>query len=392
MPWELKKVEDKRRELIEAYQNGTPMTYLCKLHGVSRKTAYKWYNRYLKLGAEEGLQDLSKAPHNPTRKYGEEQISLALDLKLQKRTWGPKKILAMLRREYPNENWPSSTWLYQVFKEHHLVTSRRYRKRVPATHPLGDVNASNDVWMADFKGWFLTKDKTKCEPLTITDGHTRFLIKCEHLWNKSADYVWPIFEEAFREYGLPRRLRTDNGPPFGCIGAGRLTKLSINLIKAGVTPEWINPGHPEENGRHERFHLTLKGAVANPPARTLKEQIGRLKAFREEYNHERPHEAVGLEPPSLHYNASDRRWDGVLRSPEYDTKDMKIRKVCASGCIWIDQEEYYIGQVLWGEYIGLREEEEGLEAYYGPVHLGRIVKGKRLERPKMKPKKIIRRG
>lgn len=392
MPWEFEKVEDKRSELVKAYLNGEPMTYLCKLHHVSRKTGYKWVKRYLERGPAEGLSDLSRAPYEPRRLYGEEQINIALDLKLQKRTWGPKKILAMLRREYPDEKWPSATWLYRVFKDYHLVTPRRFRRRVSATHPLGDVNASNDVWIADFKGWFLTQDKTKCEPLTITDAHSRYLIKCEHLWNKSVDYVWPIFNEAFREYGLPKRLRTDNGPPFGCLGVGRLTKLSINLIKAGVTPEWINPGHPEENGRHERFHLTLKEAVANPPASTLKQQIARLKTFQEEYNTERPHEAVGLAPPSLFYFASEREWDGVLRAPEYDRKTMLVRKVCQSGCIWLKQQEYFIGQTLTGEYVGIKEKTEGLEVYYGPVYLGVIKEGQGFERPRIKRKKIVRRG
>ncbi len=392
MPWEFKKVEDKRKELIEAYINGSSMTELCKIHGVSRKTAYKWLNRCLELG-EEGLKDISKAPHQPVRKFTDVQIDKAIDLKLRKRTWGPKKILARLREDYPEALWPSATWLYEVFKDHHLVTARRYRRRVPATHPLGNVNNSNDVWMADFKGWFQTKDGQRCEPLTITDGHTRYLIVCMHVAKKSADFIWPIFEEAFREYGLPTRLRTDNGPPFGCLGIGRLTSLSIKLIKAGVTPEWINPGHPEENGRHERFHATLKQAIASPPAQSLKEQIAQMKAFQEEYNYERPHEALGQETPGSHYCTSQKQWDGVLRQPEYDTKQMKVRKVCASGCIWINQKEYYAGQVLAGEYLGLKEiEEENFEVYYGPVYLGKLKLGLGIERPKMRLKKIVRRA
>ncbi|HSX12428.1 MAG TPA: helix-turn-helix domain-containing protein, partial [Rhabdochlamydiaceae bacterium] len=226
MPWEFKKVEDKRKELIEAHLDGVSMTELSKRYKISRKTAYKWYNRYLELGAEEGLRDFSKAPHNPNSKFNNQEIDKALDLKIKKPTWGPKKIIAKLETEYPDQEWPSPTWLYEVFKEHHLVTSRRLRRRVPATHPLKDVNASNDVWMADFKGWFLTKNREKCEPLTITDGYSRYLISCRHLLKKSVDYVWPIFAEAFKEYGLPNRVRTDNGPPFGCIGIGRLTQLS----------------------------------------------------------------------------------------------------------------------------------------------------------------------
>jgi putative transposase len=392
MPWEFMKVEDKRRELLEAYINGSSMTELCKIYKVSRKTAYKWFNRCFEKGLDEGLKDLSKAPHHPVRKFTDEQLDRAIDLKLRKRTWGPKKILARLEEDYPEEEWPSPTWLYEVFKDQHLVIPRRFRRRVPATHPLGDVNNSNDVWMADFKGWFLTKDGKRCEPLTMTDGHTRYLLCCTHVAKKSADYIWPIVEEAFRKYGLPRRIRTDNGPPFGCLGIGRLTSLSVKLIKAGVLPEWINPGHPEENGRHERFHATLKQSTANPPAENLKEQIARMKAFQEEYNYERPHEALGQEPPGRHYYASPRQWDGILRQPEYDTKTMKIRKVCQSGCIWVNQKEYYIGKVLMGEYVGMKEVEEEQEIYYGPICLGKLIKDKGIERPKMQLKKIVRRA
>jgi len=158
-------------------------------------------------------------------------------------------------------------------------------------------------------------------------------------------------------------------------------------------PEWINPGHPEENGRHERFHLTLQETVANPPAETLQEQIKRIKAFQEEYNFERPHEALNMNTPASIYSSSSRAWDGKLREPEYDTQLMLVRKVGPNGSIWLKQMEYYLGQTLAGEYVGLQEEDsENLKVYYGPVYLGKLKKGEGLERPKMKRKKIIRRG
>lgn len=391
MAWRLKKVEEQRKALIEAYLKSTlTMTELCEQYGVSRKTAYKWCKRYKSHG-EKGLQDRSKAPHKPNNFYSEDTINAALKLKLKYRKWGPRKVLAKLNINHPRMKWPSATRLYEVFKENNLTTPRRLRSRVPATHPLGQLNRSNDVWIADFKGWFLTLDRNKCEPLTITDGFSRYLIKCKHLFNKSSEYVWDIFAEAFREYGLPDRIRTDNGPPFGSVGIGRLTPLSIKIIKAGVTPEWINPGHPEENGRHERFHLTLKEEVANPPARTLPEQIQRMARFQEEYNHERPHEALEMKAPSVYYCESTRKWDGRLRSPDYDM--MMVRKVGQNGCIWFKQTEFYVSQNLTGEYIGIEEKEGGPEVRYGPVYLGRLKDGcKHVERPKLKPKKIVRRG
>ncbi len=388
MAWRIRKVEEERRELIKEYQEGLPMTLLCKKYRVSRKTGYKWVNRSNRLGLEEGTRDLSKAPYNAKTIYGEGIKREIIDFRMRKRTWGPRKILARLERNYPKVKWPSENWAYKILREENLIEPRRLRKRVAGTHPLEEVNKSNDTWMIDFKGWFLTADKSKCEPLTITDGHTRYLISCEHLPQKSGEYVWPILEQSFYEYGLPKRVRSDNGPPFGSVGVGRLTQLSINLIQAGVTPEWINPGHPEENGRHERMHLTLQQEVANPPARSLKEQIIRLRSFREEYNNERPHEALEMKTPKECYTPGFR-WDGVLRKPEYDTSQMMVRKVGQSGTIWIKQKEYYISQRLTGEYVGLTE---SLKLYYGPVELGTIKIDKGLERPKLKRKWVTRRG
>jgi transposase InsO family protein len=393
MAWRFKKVEEQRRELIEAYlKRNENMTELCERFDVSRKTAYKWCKRYKSLG-EQGLKDQSKAPHNPRHSYSRETIEMALKFKYQKRKWGPKKIIERLRREYPRIDWPSPTRLYEIFKEHNLVQPKRIRSRVPATHPLGELNGCNDVWIVDFKGWFLTQDGNKCEPLTITDGHSRFLIKCQHLPSKTVDSVWPVFMEAFQEFGLPKRIRTDNGTPFGCLGVGRLTKLSVNLIKAGVVPEWINPGHPEENGRHERFHLTLKKAIADPSAKTFSQQIKQMRAFEEEYNFERPHEALNMKTPGECYYKSNNKWDGILRSPLYDTDEMIVRKVGQNGCIWIKQVESYIGQTLAGEYIGMKENEQGeKEVFYGPIYLGKLKAGRnRIEKPVAKRKKVVRR-
>ena len=385
MAWECCKVEEQRSHFIREFMRGQDsVSYLCKKYHISRKTAYKWYNRFLLLEME-GLQDESKAPHDPYRIYPKEQMDLAIDYKRQHRSWGPKKILVKLKEKYPTYKWPSPTRLYEVFRDHHLVTSKRIRGRVPATNPLVDVSACNDTWAVDLKGWFLTGDDRKCEPLTITDCHSRYLIHCMHLHKHTVEYVWPVFESAFREYGLPNRLRSDNGPPFGCVGVGRLTGLSVKLIKAGVTPEWIRPGHPEENGRHERFHLTLQQEVASPPKATLPKQLQALKAFQDEYNLERPHEALGMQTPGSCYRRSSRTWDGVLRSPEYDTEEgTMIRKVCSSGCVWLAQKEYYVGQILAGEYVALRENEAGeTKMYYGPVLLGIFSREKGLVQPKL---------
>jgi len=286
--------------------------------------------------------------------------------------------------------FPSATRLYEIFKEHHLVTARRLKARVPASHPLEMVNESNDTWMADFKGWFLTQNNEKCEPFTLTDGFSRYLIKCHHLENKNVDTVWAIIQDAFHEFGLPNRFRTDNGPPFSSTGAGRLTRLSINLIKAGVMPEWIQPGHPEENGRHERMHLTLKQDTADPPADTLQQQIRRMQRFQREYNFERPHEALQMQTPASVYRISIRRWDGKLRDPEYGAESRFVRKVSSNGCIRFGGD-YFVSQSLTGEYVGLREVEDGFQMYYGPIYLGKLIQGQGLKKPVIQGKNVYAR-
>jgi putative transposase len=384
MAWGCLKVEEQRAKFIKEFMAGDEsITHLCKKYQICRKTAYKWYNRFLLL-EEEGFKDLSRAPHKTPKVYSDEQINLAIEYKSQHLTWGPKKILVKLNEKYPQYNWPSPTRLYEIFKDYHLVTKRRLKDRVPATAPLGDLSACNDTWAIDLKGWFLTGDGRKCEPLTITDCYSRYLIHCMHMHKHNAECVWSVLERAFLEYGLPNRLRSDNGPPFGCVGAGRLTKLSVNLIKAGVIPEWIRPGHPEENGRHERFHLTLKQEAASPPKDTLQKQVQALSEFKYEYNFERPHEALGMQTPASCYQSTTRKWDGILRSPEYDTSKTILRKVCQSGCIWLSQREFYIGQALTGEYVAIQENEEGKrELFFGPVYLGKFDETKGLEKPKI---------
>jgi transposase InsO family protein len=379
-------VENQRLSLVEAYlQNKATMTDLCLHYSISRKTAYKWLERYHQLGVD-GLKDQPKAPHTPHTRFEEAQIDLAIDLKLKHRTWGPKKILAKLIGIYPEIDWPSQTRLYEIFKDHHLVKKRRMKGRVPATSPLVGVSGPNDTWAVDFKGWFLTGNGQKCEPFTLTDCASRYLLRCTHLDRHPVEYVWPLFDEAFREYGLPLRVRSDNGPPFATTGVGRLSLLSIKLIKAGVIPEWIQPGHPEENGRHERFHLTLKQEIASPPKETLNLQIQAMNEFDQEYNFERPHEALGMKTPASCYQKSIRRWSGILKSPEYSSKDIKPRKVCSRGGVSILDVNYYLSENLTGEYVGVKknEVESGyeFEVYFGPVYLGKVVNGA-FERPKI---------
>jgi transposase InsO family protein len=387
--WELKAVEEQRMLLIEQYASGEyTVTELSERFCVSRKTVYKWIERHEK---GEGLNDKSRRPHAPFKHYADDIRKRILDLKLQKLSWGPKKILGKLQRDFPRLEWPSITWVHEYFKKHNLVDPRKFRRRVPATHPLEHANESNVVWALDFMGYIKALNGEKWEPLTITDCYSRYSLKCCHLKDKTGVQVWKACTEVFEEYGLPLRIRTDNGPPFGSVGVGRLTPLSVNLIKTGITPEWINPGHPEENGRHERFHLTLQKAIVRPFAQTAQELTLRAASFQKEYNSERPHESLQMHCPADYYMPSKRHWDGKLKSPEYDTSSCEVRKVGSNGCVWIRQKELYLSCALSGEYIGLREAENGREIFFGPVILGTITPEDMFIQPKLAPKKIVRR-
>ena len=229
----------------------------------------------------------------------------------------------------------------------------------------------------------MTGDGAVCEPLTLSDAHSRYLLRCQAVTATDTDQVWPILEAAFREFGLPQRLRSDNGPPFASTGAGGLSRLAVKVIKAGVVPERIAPGKPQQNGRLERLHLTLLRDAAHPPARTLREQIKRLHQFQRLYNEERPHAALGNDTPAEHYSISPRRFDGVLREPSYDA-DHVVRRVRHNGEIRWQGRTIYVNAALVGEPVGLVETEDGgFTAFYGPIVLGLIARGDdRLRKPK----------
>jgi putative transposase len=229
-------------------------------------------------------------------------------------SWGPRKVKAWLEDRDPERTWPAASTIGTLFDRAGLTRPRKRRRRtVPQSTPLAVCREPNDVWCADFKGWFLTGDGTQVEPFTLSDGHSRFLIRCKAVGRADEPHVWPILAAAFCEYGLPRVLRSDNGPPFASLAVAGLSRLAVKLLKAGVLPERIAPGKPQQNGRHERLHLTLKQETAAPPAPSLAAQIARFERFRHLYN-ERPHEALGQVPPARLYEPSPRAFDGVLRA------------------------------------------------------------------------------
>jgi putative transposase len=377
MTWRVTNVEEQKRLFISAYlEEKFNLSDLCRQFDISRPTAYKWIDRFKKEGWA-GLKELSREPHTSPNKTPDALEEAILKVKYEYSKWGPKKILGYLENNIKNIKWPTSTTIENILKSKGLVKKRKLRKRLAKTaEPLMECNASNEVWSMDFKGWWLTAGNEKYEPFTLTDGFSRFLLCCEKLSFNNTTHVWAILERLFREYGLPLRIRSDNGPPFASLGAGRLSRLAVNLIKAGVTPEWIDPGEPQQNGRHERMHLTLEqeGVDLNL---SLKDQTSKLEEFVQYYNFIRPHESLNQKTPSQIYTVSPRYWNGLLKSPEYGD-EYKIGKVKDCGKMSWKNREIYIGRVLSGEPIGLKLDEEKLQAYYGPIFLG-IVKENTLE-------------
>jgi putative transposase len=298
-------------------------------------------------------------------------------------SWGPVKVRAFLEQRRPQMAWPAASTIGTLFDREGLTVKRRVRRRSPpASAPFAACTAVNDVWCTDFKGWFLTGDGQRCEPLTLSDAHSRYLLRCQALPRSDTDHVWAVLYAAFREYGLPLRLRSDNGPPFASCGAGGLSQLSVKVIKAGVMPERIAPGKPQQNGRLERLHLTLLREIADPPARSLRLQLERLRRFQRLYNDQRPHQALGNAVPAAHYAVSPRRFDGVLREPGY-SDDHAVRRVRHNGEIRWQGSTIYVTAALIGEPVGLIESNDGgWIVSYGPIVLGIIShRGDRLRKP-----------
>lgn len=376
-------VDERMRFMIAVGEEEDLFSAVCRRFGVSRKTGYKWLGRYEEAGVT-GLADRSRAPHRHPREVTAEIAEQCLAVRWAHPTWGPVKVRAWLSRRKPELAWPAPSTIGALFDREGVTVKRRLRRRSPpSTAPFAHCGAPNDVWCIDFKGWFLTGDGRRCEPLTLSDAYSRYLLRCQALARTDTDHVWPVLEAALREFGLPKALRSDNGSPFASTGAGGLSRLSVKLIKAGVVPERIEPAKPQQNGRLERLHLTLLRDTADPPARSLRQQLERLKSFQRLYNEERPHAALGNACPATYYAPSPRCWDGILREPDYGS-DHAVRRVRHNGEIKWRNRVIYISTALVGEPIGLSENADGSwTAFYGPIRLGLIPHGgDRLKKPK----------
>ena len=364
---------EQRFKFVAAYlKHEGSMADLCRSFGVSRKTGYKWLHRYYGEGPG-GLEDRSSRPRSSPQQTPEVVEKAILDLRKTYPRWGPKKLRAVLLVHRPELEIPAASTIGEVLKRHGLVVPRkRRRSELPRTSPFAKYERPNAVWCANFKGDFLA-GSTRCYPLTIIDGYSRFLITCVGLTKTRFLEVKKAFYAAFKQFGLPEVIRTDNGPPFASRGAGGLSKLSAWWIRLGITPERIEPGHPEQNGRQERFHRTLKLHTARPPQTSLRKQQLAFSRFRAEYNEVRPHEALGQKPPAEFFECSSREIPSKRLDPEYDF-DFECFMTNRKGDINWRGWRIHVNSCLDRELVGVTETDGVFEVYYGPVCLGAFEK------------------
>ncbi len=358
MPWKETSVMDQRTKFVSAYLNEGDtrnMTQLCLAYGISRRIGYETMNRYA-LGGFEALAERSRAPHshpNQTEKWIEDLI---VELRLRHPKWGPKKLLKILsntRTDIPLEKWPAISTGGDILKRRGLITARKKRKKTPPyTQPFSQAKDPNDLWCTDHKGWFLTGDGYRCEPLTITDAASRFILEIKAGSSTSIKEAMPVFKKTFREYGLPAAIRSDNGSPFASVAIGGLSSLSAWWIKLGIIPERIKLGCPGENGQHERMHKDLKAETASPPKCSMRAQQTAFDRFRGEYNDLRPHESLDMQTPCSVYTESHREYPSKLPKIVYPSH-FEVRKIKRNGEFKWRGIFVYATQALTGEHIGL---------------------------------------
>lgn len=358
MVWRETGIMDERLRFVGDCLSGEEtMMELCEAYGISRKTGYKWLGRYRAFGPE-GLHDLPRAPLNHGRATALDLVERIVAAKEAHPLWGPKKIVARLRRMAPELVWPSASTVGAILARHGLVrTGRRARLRACGNGPWPQPEAPNAVWTGDHKGWFRTRDGWRCEPLTVMDASSRYLLALEATGSTADVEAWPVFERLFEEHGLPDRFRSDNGPPFASAGVTGLTPLVVRFIKLGITLERIAPGKPQQNGRHERFHLTML-PMAKAPAADRTAQGQDFEAFRRSYNEERPHEALAMDTPAQHYRPSQRAMPRAVPEPEYPA-EAAVRRVRHNGEIRWNGSFIYVSQTLAGEPVAATEAEDG---------------------------------
>jgi transposase InsO family protein len=373
MPWLETVPMQQREQFVAAYQHGGySMTELCARYGISRKTGYKWLARFA-AGGRRGLADQSRAPRTCPHRVSAEVERRLCAARRAHPFWGPAKLLAWLARHHPEIAWPAPSTAGDVLVRHGLVRSRPRRRS--QSHP-GSVppvtTAPNDLWTADFKGQFRTQDRVWCYPLTLADQHTRFLLTCRGLASTHGAGVRPWFERAFRTYGLPVAIRTDNGAPFASTGLHGLSTLNVWWMRLGIAHQRIEPGCPQQNGAHERMHRTLKRETARPPRANARQQQRAFDAFRGEYNTDRPHAYHGGATPASHYAPSPRPYPARLPAQEYPGHFL-VKRISSGGIFRFHDRLLFLSHALTTHHIGLEETDDGIwSIFFNTVLLAKL--------------------
>jgi putative transposase len=360
---------EQRIELISEWKDGESIVSLAERYGVSRKTAYKWIERHASEGAA-GLQDRSRAPHSSPQQLSEEMVAEIIAAR-RRWGWGPRKLIVKLAQAAPDRKVPAASTIAELLRSKGLSHPRRRRVRTPLYGPpIAAVEQANQTWCADFKGWFLTGDGTRCDPLTITDAHSRYLLCCQIAAKTDRVHVEALFDQAFREYGMPGVIHTDNGAPFASRAPGGLSRLSMRWVRLGIVAERSRPSSPQDNGRHERMHRTLKQETLRPPARNPRRQQEAFHRFQKIYNDERPHEALDYQTPASCYQRSLRAFPRRVPEVEYDA-DVHVRRISEKGDLKFQGERMFVSEIFGREWLGLRiRDDRYYEVLYGPLVIG----------------------
>lgn len=373
MPWSETSPMDQRMQFIADYLRETlTITELCDLYGVSRKTGYKWIDRYLRQGPT-GLAERSRQPRVSPNATPDAIVQAFLSVRRRPPSWGAKKLLTIVHKRHPRWALPGRSTVCDILLRHGMAPRKKNRRRIGHPgKPTSQIVAPNDCWSADFKGHFRLGNGQYCYPLTVTDGFSRYLLGCQALTTTAVADAKPVFTRLFKEFGLPKRIRTDNGVPFATNTLARLSSLSAWWVRLGVLPELIEPGKPQQNGRHERMHRTLKAEATRPAAGSFPAQQRKFNCFREEFNEERPHEALDQQTPISVYRSSPREMPTRLPPIEYPDR-FEVRYVSANGGIRWHNGWLNVSIVCAGEYVGLEEIDDGVwNVYFGPLRLGRL--------------------
>jgi transposase InsO family protein len=375
MGWRVESMESKKKQFILLWETRRfTKVELCRDFGISRPTGDALIKRYL----TEGWDALDERSRDPRRHPNQTSATIEdaiIGLRRKYPNWGARKVRTLLLREHEESEVPSATTVNNILRKHGLTAPRRKaRRRIENQFPIFDPEEPNEVWSADFKGKFQLLSGVYCHPLTIADSRSRYLFIITALDRPTMENCIPLFEKAFRENGLPLQIHTDNGAPFGnALALRRMTRLSVWFMELGITPVYSDPGHPEQNGRHERMHRELKAASTRPPGKSFRSQQKMFDRFREEYNQVRPHEALGMQTPAAVHQPSPREFPGTIRSWDYD-KTKVVRYVTHNGAIrWGHSDFIMVSTALAGKYIGLEELADGIwGVYYRHVHLGTL--------------------